>query len=213
MKSPSYNDMTTYFSGVYKDILKPHFPGTKAEYDTLHAVVMENSFIAGGAIRSLIEGTEVNDFDIYFTDLSYAMYVIDRFKQCNFIQYKAETNNAFTFRAKIHGRWQLVQIIIKQSGTPENVIGHFDFTNCMGYYSPNNDSLVIAKDMSKSIESKELVFNLKANTSPLNILKRGKKFKDAGYTISVAEIAKMSYKISTTPLNKFFDFDAEDTYK
>jgi len=143
-----------------------------------------NCFLAGGAIRSILVGKRVKDWDIFFNSDSdritgFLQELGNTYGHPNLIiQYKSD--NALS--VLINGT--MVQFIGKKySGTPDHVIGRFDFTNSMGYYDYANDNLTISPEMQKSCENKELVFNDEA-FSPKLSPKRAKKFIDDDWDYS-----------------------------
>lgn len=197
-----YTDLSARFQGDYLIALKEH------------------TFLAGGFIRSLLDGTELNDADVYFTNPGTAYWFTSRI----YVPLKVKTKNAVTLAIpgrieRVQGTTKqypsyesfAVQLIVRDSGGPEQVVKAFDFTNCMSFYDPSTDTLVISDEAKQSIASKQLVFNVNSITYPAAVLKRASKFFHHGYNISVAEHAKMLYKITTSPLADFL-INSKESY-
>jgi len=127
----------------------------------------QNFYLAGGAIRNMLIGKKVNDWDIF---CKYKGVVLHDFLSAlgsfyghpgMIIQFKSE--NAVSLL--LNGN--KVQFIgNKYAGDPDEVVGKFDFTNSMCYYDISEDSACMKK---------ELVFNDQA-FSPKLSPKRAQKF-------------------------------------
>jgi len=180
----------------------------------LKEIFNNHTFIAGGAVRSLLEGTNINDYDIYFKskqkakefeDLYYKgisnnlhhnelskiinknMTIIKPFTNMNKLVMKFPKK--YTHNALLNGK-EKIQFVIKISGTPKEIIDKFDFTNSMGYYDFSNDNLFISNKMQESITKKELIFNEKC-LNPLMSLNRFTKFMNRGYNCNTSELKKL----------------------
>lgn len=165
--------------------------------ETLKQLVKENCFIAGGAVRNKLDLTKPGDIDLYFysEDAAHQFRTLFNFLNAfekqpaeSYFPLIAETKNSHTFH--LYNRRTPVQLVTKFAGTPEHVLGHFDFTNCMGAYLPQTNQLVITPQMNKALETKKLRFNTKA-FSPASSFKRVKKFRELGYKISPLEYSKV----------------------
>ena len=146
-------------------------------------------FLAGGAVASLIQGGEVNDWDVYFTNSLTQKVVIDLFTTDYLLsddialvdeKYREVmgtpggrciTENAMTLKNGI-------QLITKHNGTPDEIRETFDFVHCKPYYHFGKDQLFISK------EQYDLCYNkkLKVNNQKYLTTWRQSKFEQRGYT-------------------------------
>lgn len=143
------------------------------------------TYIAGGAIASLLLNEPVNDFDVYFTDDNTCKYfnnlvnnsVEGLVKDINenyfgtLIKGKVITSNAITLKNNF-------QLITKLSGEPKHVTSTFDFEHCRAYYVPAEDKLFISPLTYNCIMNRKLMVHNKDtySTNRLN------KFRDRGWT-------------------------------
>jgi hypothetical protein len=145
-------------------------------------------FLAGGAIASLIQGGEVNDWDVYFTNSLTQKVVIDLFTTDYLLsdvavideKYrevmgtpggKCITENAMTLKNGI-------QLITKHNGTPDEIREIFDFVHCKPYYHFGKDRLFISKEQFDLCHNKKLKIN---NRNSLTLWRQS-KFEQRGYT-------------------------------
>lgn len=184
-------------------------------------ILTERCFIAGGAIRSILSGENINDLDI-FVDNEIDAYIL---YSCLKERADVTSTNALTKRISLSqtdratGNYVLgkyykssFQIIVRTWGEPLEVLNTFDFTNSMGFYHIGTKSLYVSPEMSHSILTKELHFHTNTINYPFGIIQRTGKFIKQGYTISLAEHAKIVYKLLCTPMNKFFEVPDRNGY-
>lgn len=88
-----------------------------------------------------------------------------------------------------------VQFIFKYSGSPNYVVGRFDFTNCMAYYDIDTDDLVYLNNMKMHCHRNILVFSPNCFNC-LSALWRMTKFQKRGWFISNEEMFKVAKRAS-----------------
>ena len=160
------------------DYLKKKIPSS--HYDDM--------FLSGGAIASLIQNGEVNDWDVYFTNpltqkvvidlfttdyhLSNDIAVVDeKYREVTGGDGRCITENAMTLKNGI-------QLITKHNGTPDEIRETFDFVHCKPYYHFGKDQLFISKEQYDLCHNKKLKVNNQKNVTPWRI----SKFEQRGYT-------------------------------
>lgn len=178
-----------------------------------HSDFRKYAYISGSSIHSLINKIEVNDYDFFLSDKDFAKKVHDYYeeelnrivseyyKDNNGIAYIPNipfilTDNAITFDKKY-------QIVTKYSGTPEEVIGGFDFVHLLNYF---DGQLYTHSGYIYHILDKELVFNPNARSVASSLL-RMTKFLARGMTISKETVARMLMKLQ---MDGFTDQDIHD---
>lgn len=132
--------------------------------------LLDQMFIAGGAIRSLLVGDKVSDYDIFFK----TQEALDKFvSHMEHRQYEYKSNNSiglFTSTGK-H-----LQFIIVTSGSPGSVVGEFDFTCNQSFYTFSEELLNVHTDS----YTRDLRINPNARNSMGTFLRIG-KFLRKGY--------------------------------
>jgi len=139
---------------------------------------LRRSCIAGGALASLVFDEEPKDFDVWFEDeAAFA-------DACLGVTFKKETRYAHTFTLP-SGR--IIQYVKSRLGSPEKIVGGFDFRHTQSYYKPSGELLIDEK----FILSKELSFVRGNLTHPVNTVQRAMKFAKRGYRMSQPNLIDM----------------------
>jgi len=145
--------------------------------------------IAGGFIRSILANQDINDIDVFVSDLEVAD------KVCNFVMNNFAMNYLGNLRASysenactLFHAGIPIQIITKWLyKTPQEVIDDFDFTICQAaiYYHENDGFIGICdNDFYPSLYGKELIFTSPVGEHhPMGSLFRYLKFAKLGYYI------------------------------
>jgi hypothetical protein len=161
---------------------------------------LENCFIAGGSILSLVTKTDIADYDIYPKNkegLESVLYslVDDHGGFIVNISDRAITLKLNGLTGK-NGNRVIVQIMFFQwFETAQDIFNIFDFTVCMGAYDFDSKEYIFHEDFYGDIASKTLRFN--CNTKyPLNSLMRVSKYRNKGYFIGKFEYAKIALAIA-----------------
>lgn len=151
--------------------------------------LMEQLYVAGGCIRSLENGETPKDYDIFMkTDIS------DEIKSYLATHATYTSNNSVGLHIYICASTE-VQIITSVFGTPEQVVGEFDFENNMNWFDPQSDILVT----NKYCHSKQLKVN-KNCRNVVGTLVRISKFVERGYKVpSVQDMTNLAIKLSKLP--------------
>lgn len=144
---------------------------------------LSESFIAGGAIASLLNNTELNDYDMYFKTKNYGQTV------ANLISfYMSDTIEVKTKKALLlKDRTQIIYLL---HGWPHEIVKTFDFLHCQAYWIWQDPSEIYATpEVLDAINNKTLIY--KGSEYPIIALKRVEKFLARGYTISQEEMEKI----------------------
>lgn len=155
----------------YKDIVKKEVFGLESMF---YNFTIDDMYIAGGAIRSLIEKNQPKDIDIFFKSHVNIDQVKDYFKKYHPTAFITE--NAITL-------WidnKQFQFIITTKGTPLQVIHEFDFTINMNYFDFQDNILYVHHK--SAILFKKLEINLQCRNK-LGTLGRIPKFVKRGYSV------------------------------
>lgn len=174
-----------------------------------------NTFVAGGAILSLLRGERPNDIDIYFRNQETALLAAKYFKFYPIVRefydilgtkedriYLTKTNysipkeeglcpvfvspNAITLNNGF-------QLIMRYTGDPESIISKFDFAHTQMYWS-RETGIKISDKAKNSLILNELLYL--PGAYPLSSLFRLRKFLLRGWDISIGQLTRLSMQLS-----------------
>jgi hypothetical protein len=167
--SKGLNGMThTSWSSTLKNSWRSHF------------------FLSGGAIASLLQGEEPNDWDLYCTDKKMMTELTDtlidqyasEIAEVNSkymdatVNHKLVTANAVT----MNGGYSFIRMMCM---TPADTKKTFDYLHCKPHYDIEKDKLYISRAQYDACVNKKLVVN---NESQIKEY-RTEKFIKRGYTV------------------------------
>lgn len=152
--------------------IKKHLEEVRSEIELIipEEKILNKMFIAGGALRSLVTQTKVSDYDIFVRDDETIQEVIDA------LVYRSTLYQSKNSIGIISSTGKHLQFIICASGTPESVIGEFDFTCNQNYYEFGTKAMVIHPDA----YGMQLRVNPNARNAMGTFLRIG-KFLNKGY--------------------------------
>jgi hypothetical protein len=133
--------------------------------------ILAKMFIAGGSIRSLSTQTKVVDYDIFLADAD-GIQELKEALAYRQVMYRSKNSIGLLTSTGKH-----IQFIICTSGSPESVVGEFDFTCNQSYYEFATKSLVVHPDAF----NKQLRINPNARNAMGTFLRIG-KFLSKEYT-------------------------------
>lgn len=167
-------------------------------YSDLSTIIVENCYIAGGAIRELCrynEKDEVNikDYDVYFkTEESLKLFLLEIKKLSKY--FLIDHTQVFPKTSvNIFPKGNLflnkpVSFITAYSGQPEEVIKKFDFVENMNFYDLSTGKIYLERD---GWNGGVLHYNKNA-IKPFSALVRAVKFiEERKYTIGKQELANI----------------------
>jgi hypothetical protein len=152
---------------------KKHLEEVRSEIELIipEEKILSKMFIAGGAIRSLMTQTKVSDYDIFVKDDETIQEVIDA------LVYRQTLYQSKNSIGVISSTGKHLQFIVCASGTPESVVGEFDFTCNQSYYDFSTKTLTVHPDA----YTMQLRVNSNARNAIGTFLRIG-KFLQKGYS-------------------------------
>lgn len=192
-------------------------------------VANRSMYITGGAIVSLLNNEEPNDYDYYFTNkedlITVSQYFINKMNQKlnNKIELREELEEeegrvkAFiessgVAKIKYKKGYQPfivtsnaitlsddVQIVIRFYGEPDQVHEYYDFVHCTNYFIPHKNELVLPQGALQSILTKELTYV--GSKYPLASIVRTRKFIQRGFNINAGQYLKMIMQLNKLSLD------------
>lgn len=190
-----------------KDIQKIVEQLPKALIDLME---VNNVFLAGGAIRAIIAGEKVKDFDLFTSSKEkarqYAESLSEKFDNEGYL----ETENAFTIKDNL-GSIPDIQFIHRWTFiNGRELIGSFDYTIAQAaiWFENGDWKSVAAPSFYDDLEAKQLTYTAPdREEEPGGSLLRMRKFLRMGYDISSYDMAKViSRLLNGSDLNNLADF-------
>lgn len=158
--------------------------------------------VAGGALRSIISKTSVNDIDLYITEESVVFDIIDNLKDT--YQVVANTGNAITL--KHLDKEKTIQIITKvflDSSNPTVLFDEFDFTiTCAVFYK---NTLYLGETFLEDLASHSLVIHNRHLKYPISTLIRTQKYQRYGFKISSMLLVNLALQIHALDISTYAD--------
>ena len=162
----------------------------------------EEAYIAGGSIYSTYNNMKVNDIDVFIRTEKLKSRLLRYFKELPDLKVKfgdgltiyigtfkgkklVITNNAITI-----GKYQ---IVLKDIGEPEEVIGRFDFKHNM-HWIENNE--IKAVNNIYHLDSKVLQFNNLRARDIVSTIMRIPKFLNKGFELEDKELGLMLLQLN-----------------
>lgn len=154
-------------------------------------ILREHTFLAGGCFASMLSGDPVKDWDVWITN----PWIRDRVKE-QILERPTEavvfvTENAISFRNNF-------QLILYDSGSPEEIIANFDFKHCQSYYVTRLNSLHIPQLTLEACKHKRLLPNREEIQQ-----ERYERFLKRGWTIDKGELENMILLARTNVSGKY----------
>ncbi len=163
-------------------------------------------WLAGGALRSVFDGTPVKDYDIYVASKSDREFVVDYFKS---LSKNVKTENDIT--DVVYGKFKIQIIGIDYPSNTEDIFKNFDFHCCM--FALDRKTLTVGgKTTLRSVRHKS-IYGMNVDSKILNrnifsIVKRVSRYRDKGYHVSYAVwrdiFLHISEKIKTDDVMKAY---------
>jgi len=191
-------------------------------------MVEQNTIITGGAIASMLLGEEVNDYDLYFTDIDTAeavvKYYVDKFYE-NEVEViredlrikiiipgsgiakrkptEAEGGNDEKYYAKFITSNAIslsnkVQLVIRLYGNADEIHENYDFQHVTNYWESGNGRLTLRQEALESLLARELIYQ--GSLYPLCSIIRTRKFIKRGWHINAGQYLKMCFQVSQLDL-------------
>lgn len=148
--------------------------------------------VSGGCLPSIIHGDVVNDWDIYFTNDVIKNRVLDFYKGTGLRyvkmfskNYAGITDNAITLKKNN------MQLIIRDTGVPQDIVKTFDYLHPQWYWQLEDKKLYITRRILNTINNKQLVV-----TNPKRFSsKRETKFVQRGWFVVKDDMYKKAMDI------------------
>lgn len=163
-----------------------------------------DAVIAGGAIRSVFCSEDINDIDIYPSNAEEALSLYESLNN-NATSVAFSSKSITFFHSAGKDKSVLVQLIIfDYFKDVADLFNTFDFTCCMGAYSPKYKKFILHDDFLADNLAKSLNFNM-GTRFPLMSLVRLKKYTDKGFTVSKREVFKMGLAANSIKIDSWKD--------
>ena len=176
----------------------------------MELMVTEDVFLAGGAIRAIIAGEEVKDFDLFTRSAEKAREYAERLSEVFNNEDYLATENAFTVKDDLDSIPDIQFIHRWAFSNKWGLIGSFDYTIAQAaiWFENGDWKSVAAPSFYDDLEAKRLVYTVPdREEEPGGSLLRMRKFLRMGYDISPYDMAKViSRLLNGVDLNQLADF-------
>lgn len=167
----------------------------------------KESYIAGGSIYSVYRNEQVNDIDFFIETADLKMRLLTYFKNLNNLKVKWYGGKAT--RIGTYKGYKLIitdnaisigdyQIVMKDYGKPEEVVGKFDFKHNMNYVK---DGKFVSIEDEFYLDLDEIRFNDERARDIVSTIMRTLKFQRKGWKVPPKELAKMLVKLTEVGFN------------
>jgi hypothetical protein len=176
-----------------KQKVRNYFTKYRSTEEMIYIFNTSKLVIAGGCFASILNGENVNDYDVFLLDdegnRRIAQMIVDKFDTTDFsvedindrkvkIGNRDYMNNE-EIEQTIFFTESRMQYITTKYKTREDLVQHFDFKHCCVSYDLHNDRLFITRQVYDLIKSKTLLPN---NISKTPAQWRYEKFLGRGWT-------------------------------
>lgn len=170
-----------------------HFMKQLEQIPGLRNFVEHHMYLAGGAVRDLVRKKVPNDYDLFFRTEEAKDEFVRRFS-------RQMTGTPFkNFEYTLSGDFKIgpskVQFITMFTGSPDKVVGGFDWSVNMVWVDLAAKSTAFMSPAWSNVLDNSLYFNLDA-THVFSAIERLPKFLAMGYTISPVELQKALVTLS-----------------
>lgn len=159
--------------------------------------------LAGGAITSIFSGTEVMDYDLYFTDKEglsrlitqvFGVSVEDHISSFELIAKFATDRSMLCIDKYSKNKLQFIHYKVFKDA--HDIFNSFDFEHVMGAFDFATEEFVFHENFFKSLAQRNIVFNPDTDF-PIVSLTRVQKYKERGYKISKAQMLRVAFTIAS----------------
>lgn len=158
---------------------------------------LNNAFIAGGCITSMLQNEEPKDYDFFFENKADFAETILSLKEFKLEHETYNTKAAHTLKYK----GVKFQFISRRYGTPQKTMEEFDFFHTKAWYDINAHKLHISNFAYECAKKKLLIFNNIKDTS----LHRAGAFFRRGYKMPMEQYELLTFEFWKPDVELYFD--------
>lgn len=146
----------------------------------LDKYIVDNSFIAGGCFKNILNKEPLKDIDLFFNSEDDYLKGVSIYTKSKEYELCYETNNVIAFKDVKSNL--VIELIKKTHGTTDEVLNSFDFTITKFAIERKNEVITIKhhKDFFEHLHMKRLVIDNKL-LFPISTFERSYKYKGYGY--------------------------------
>ncbi len=160
-------------------------------------------WLSGGAVLSVVMGTEINDFDIYFKS-KYDAYEFYMELNGTLI---SSTNKSLVVKRHQDGETYIFNLIIFQYFEyAQDIFDSFDFTCCKAAWT--GKKFIYDSKFMPDVASRRIVYT-PSFRYPIASLLRVYKYQKKEFTISRNEMLKIIFQITQHPINSIESLEEE----
>ena len=167
----------------------------------------EDVAVAGGALRSIISKSHINDIDLYVTDEDIIQTLIQDLEINGYVVV-ANTDNAITLKHSENNKVvQIIKKVLLNPTDPTDLFHEFDFTiTCAVFY---NNVLYLGETFLEDLASQSLVIHNKHLKYPIATLVRTQKYQRYGFKASSMLFVNLALQIHALDISTYADLKTQ----
>lgn len=164
-------------------------------------------WLAGGAVLSLVIGSEINDYDIYFKTKYDAFDFFEELGGLRWTTITSITNKSIVCHKYHSGKMIVFNLIIfKYFDKAQDIFDSFDFTCCKAAWT--GKKFIYDPHFMADVASRLIVYT-PSFRYPIASLLRVYKYQNKGFTISRNEMLKIIFMITQHPVDSLEALEEE----
>ncbi len=164
----------------------------------------DGTFLAGGAVLSLMTGNKINDLDLYFSSRESVAEFIEE-NSGVYLHSVTDKSISLSLSTTKYGTKEFQLIYFDSYNNADEIFRDFDFSVCMCAYSFDDKQFHFHKDFWEHLGAKKLVFS-QSTKFPIISLLRVEKYQQKGFSIGNGELRKIALAISKLNLEDKSEF-------
>jgi len=166
--------------------------------------VPNGTFLAGGAVLSLMTNKPVNDLDLYFASREAVAEFIEE-NSGVYLHSVTDKSISLSLSTTKYGTKEFQLIYFDSYSNADEIFSDFDYTCCMCAYSFDDKQFYFHNDFWEHLAAKKLVFSPETKFPIISML-RVEKYQQKGFSISNGELRKIALAISKLNLEDKAEF-------
>lgn len=166
--------------------------------------IPDGTFLAGGAVLSLMTGNKINDLDLYFSSREAVAEFIEE-NSGVYLHSVTDKSISLSLSTTKYGTKEFQLIYFDSYNNADEIFRDFDFSVCMCAYNFDDKQFHFHKDFWEHLGAKKLVFS-PSTKFPIISLLRVEKYQQKGFSISNGELRKIALAISKLNLEDKSEF-------
>lgn len=166
--------------------------------------IPDGTFLAGGAVLSLMTGNKINDLDLYFASRATVAEFIEE-NSGVYLHSVTDKSISLSLSTTKYGTKEFQLIYFDSYSNADEIFRDFDFSVCQCAYSFDDKQFYFHVDFWEHLGAKKLVFS-PSTKFPIISLLRVEKYQQKSFSIGNGELRKIALAISKLNLEDKSEF-------